>query len=680
MTDYLFQDFESKSELNLEVCGLDRYVKHPSTGVLLLSYALNKEEPKLWAPHKEPFPAALEELLDDPFVKKVSWNAGFERHIYKFVLKRDISINEWLDPMIYARHCSMPGYLEAVSEIMGLEAGEAKYKWGNKKDPGEAQRLLRMFCEPVCEAREETLFGSEPAIFRNWETDPEDWKKFGEYCCTDLTAMRSLLRKLMKYPLPEIEMRGWYLDQAINERGIPTDPVLIQNALHIAEQTKYALELRMKKITGLDNPNSRDQLLAWAKKEHYPYNSMGKVWVQSAISGSDISDNCREVFLMRQQASKTSWAKFEAIQNIVSSDGRLRNQFSFLGSARAGRWAGRDVQMQNLSKPTKELEKNLDRAVELVRAGKYDLIKQEFSNEMDVVSGVVRASFRTPDGQMFDIADLSAIENRGIGWETNCAAILDVFRQGKDPYKDFATRLYKTPYEAVTKEQRTKSKPAVLGAGYRLSGGEEGVDKWNNPIKTGLWGYGLAMGIELTREESHNAVQIFREAYPQVVHAWYDLENAVMDVICGGHPATVCKVYFEMVDGVLVARLPSGRCLHYIEPRIDQMEFFGKMKPTITYMGQDSVTKQWIRISTHGGKLLENITQAIARDVLLHGMLLADEAGLEIVLHIHDEIGIVRGTESKLDELIRCMSAVPKWAPGLILGAAGFSSQYYKKD
>jgi len=166
----------------------------------------------------------------------------------------------------------------------------------------------------------------------------------------------------------------------------------------------------------------------------------------------------------------------------------------------------------------------------------------------------------------------------------------------------------------------------------------------------------------------------------KVVHAWYDLENAVTDVICGGHPPQVCKVHFEMVDGVLVARLPSGRCLHYIGPRIDQMEFFGKMKPTITYMGQDNQTKQWIRISTHGGKLLENITQAIARDVLLHGMMLADEAGLEIVLHVHDEVGILRGTESKLDELIRCMSTVPKWAPGLILGAAGFSSQYYRKD
>lgn len=673
MTDFLFLDFESRSEIDLEERGLDNYARSPSTSVLLQSYALNKDEPFLWQPHLEPFPAILSEILDDPFVKKVSWNAGFERNIYKHVLDRDIPINEWLDPMIYARHCSIPGSLAAASEVLGLGIDSAKITDG--------ERLIQIFCEPVCEARQETLFGSEPAIFRNWDTDPEDWKKFCDYCRQDVIAERAILRKLInKFPLPEIEMRGWYLDQAINERGIPTDPILIQNALHIAEQTKYALELRMKKITGLDNPNSRDQLLEWAKKEKYLYNSMGKVWVQSAISGSDISDNCREVFLMRQQASKTSWAKFETIQNIVSSDGRLRNQFSFLGSSRCGRWNGRDVQMLNLSKPTKEIESKLERVVGLVRLGKYDVIKQEFNNEMDVVSGVVRAAFRAPDGQMFDIADLSAIENRGIGWETNCAAILDVFRQGKDPYKDFAARLYKIPYDAVTKEQRTIGKPGTLGCGYRLSGGEEGVDKWGNPIKTGLWGYSHAMGIFISRDDSHLSVQVFREAFPQVVHAWYDLENAIMDIVCGGPPATVCKVYFEMVDGVLVSRLPSGRCLHYIEPRIDQMEFFGKMKPTITYMGQDSVTKQWIRISTHGGKLLENITQAIARDVLLHGMLLADEAGLEIVLHCHDELGILRGTESKLDELIRCMSTVPKWAPGLILGAAGFSSQYYKKD
>lgn len=669
----LYIDCETRSEIELDTRGVDNYSRHCSTKVLMVAFAFDDGPINLWECHKNPLPTFLKDGLEDPFTLKIAFNATFERNIFERCLNLSVPISEWSDVMIYCRHCSIPGSLAAASEVMGLGIDAAKITDG--------ERLIQIFCEPVCEAREETLFGSEPAIFRNWETDPEDWEKFCRYCRQDVIAERAILRKLInKFPLPEIEMRGWYLDQAINERGIPTDPILIQNALHVAEQTKYALELRMKKITGLDNPNSRDQLLAWAKKEHYPYNSMGKVWVQSAISGSDISDNCREVFLMRQQASKTSWAKFEAIQNIVSSDGRLRNQFSFLGSARAGRWAGRDVQMQNLSKPTKELEKNLDRAVELVRAGKYDLIKQEFSNEMDVVSGVVRASFRTPDGQMFDIADLSAIENRGIGWETNCAAILDVFRQGKDPYKDFGTRLYKVPYEAVTKEQRTNSKPAVLGAGYRLSGGEEGVDKWSNPIKTGLWGYAHAMGVLISRDDAHDSVQIFREAYPQVVHAWYDLENAVMDVICGGHPATVCKVYFEMVDGVLVARLPSGRCLHYIEPRIDQMEFFGKMKPTITYMGQDSVTKQWIRISTHGGKLLENVTQAIARDVLLHGMLLADEAGLEIVLHVHDEVGIVRGSESKLDELIRCMSVVPKWAPGLILGAAGFSSQYYKKD
>jgi len=673
MSDFLFLDFESRSEIDLEERGLDNYARHPSTSVLLLAYALNKDEPSLWQPHLEPFPANLSELLDDPFVKKIAWNASFERHIFKFVLGRDIPINEWVDPMIYARHCSIPGSLAEASEVLGLDVNTAKIKDG--------EQLIGVFCEPICAAREETLFGAESAIFRDWETDPEDWEKFCQYCRQDVIAERAILRKLItKFPLPEIEMRGWYLDQKINERGIPTDPVLIQNALHIAEQTKYSLELRMKRITGLDNPNSRDQLLAWAKKEHYPYNSLGKVWVQSAISGNQISDNCREVFLMRQQASKTSWAKFEAIQNIVSSDGRLRNQFSYLGSSRAGRWAGKDAQVHNLSKPTKEVESKLERAVDLVRAGKYDIIKQEFSNEMDVVSGVVRAAFRAPDGQMFDVADLSAIENRCVGWETNCAAILDVFRQGKDPYKDFATKMYKIPYDEVTKDQRNKAKAPTLGGAYRLSGGEEGVDKWNNPIKTGLWGYAANMHIELTREESHEAVQIFREAYPQVVHAWYDLENAVTDIICGGHPSQVCKVHFEMVDGVLVARLPSGRCLHYIGPRIESMEFFGKMKPTITYMGQDNQTKQWIRISTHGGKLLENITQAIARDVLLHGLLLADDAGLETVLHCHDEIAIIRGTESRLEELIRCMSTVPKWAPGLILGAAGFSSQYYRKD
>ena len=674
MTDYLFLDFESRSEIDLTVRGLHNYSTHPSTQCLLMAYALNKAEPRIWEPHKESFPAEVSELLDDPFIKKVAFNASFERHIFKDVLKRDIPIDEWLDVMIWAKHISIPGSLAEVGEILGLDENLAKI--------ADGERLINLFCYPVCEAQEKTLFGTTKAVFRDWDTDPEDWQKFIDYCKQDVIAERAILRKLMQYPLPGIEQRGWVLDQIINERGIPRDALLTHNGLHIADQTKYALNLRMQKTTGLDNPNSRNQILEWANKHGYPYHSMNKKWVESALNNKQIDQDCREVFELRQQASKTSSSKLEAIENIVSSDGRVRNQFSFLGSSRAGRWSGRDIQVHNLPRPvSKDIEKKMDLAVELLRAGNYDRIKAEFSNEMDVITSCIRAAFRAPKGKKFLISDLSAIENRGIGWICNCPQILNVFKRDLDPYIDFASKMYKIPYEQVTKDQRQIAKPAVLGAGYRLSGGEESVDKWNNPIKTGLWGYCLQYGVEMTKEDSHYAVEVFRDEFKPVVHAWYDLENAAMAVVQGSEPKTFGPVTFEMFKGVLMIHLPSARRLHYIDPHIEEREFFGKMKPMLVYKGRQQEKKVWGDIPTHGGKLLENITQAISRDFLLNGMFEAERRSIPLVLHVHDELVAEVDNDSPFTfkDLEACMEVRPAWAKDFPLKAAGFESQYYRK-
>jgi len=670
MSDKLWLDFETSSAIEIETNGLDRYVKDHSTKVLMLGYALGDDPVQLWEPHKSSFPYELAEMLEDPLVTKCAYNAGFERNVFRSVLHNNIPIHEWFDVMIQARHLSIPGSLDQVCGVLGLPESEAKI--------ADGKRLINMFSYPVYEARD-TLFGCEQARFRDWETDPADWELFRAYCIRDVEAERAIHKKMAEFPLPAIEQQGWILDQKINDRGVPVDLTLVRNALHIADQAKYALDLRMKKITGLDNPQSVQQLLAWAVKQGYPFHSMGKVWVQRALDGKDITDDCREVFKLRQQASKTSWSKFEAIQNIVSSDGCARNQFSYLGSARAGRWAGRDIQWQNLPRPTPQVEKKMDLAVELVRAGKYDQIKRQFPNEMDVVSSVIRPAFRAPDGYEFDIADLNAIENRAVGWETDCQPILDVFRNGLDPYKDFGTRLFKKPYSEITKDERQTSKPAVLGAAYRLSGGEEGVDKFGNPIKTGLWGYAASMGIHITQEQSIESVKIFRDNFKEVTRAWYNLEDAAIATVYDGSPREICRVVFQLCNGVMRVVLPSGRSLHYINPKVENREFFGKMKATLTYDGQQQETKQWGTIPTHGGKLLENITQAIARDILLHGMQLAEKMGIWIVAHVHDELISLRKDKSRLNDLINCMSVVPDWAPGLILGADGFSSQYYKK-
>jgi len=639
----------------------------------MLAYALNKDEPKLWQPHIEPeLPPAIDEMLSDPFITKVSWNAGFERHILKFVLSRDIPLDEWLDPSVWAKHVSIPGSLNDASEVLGLEADQAKLTDGT--------RLINMFCYPVCEARTDSLFGSERAIFRDWTTDPDDWKKFGTYCLQDVVAERAILRKLQRFPLPAIEQKGWELDQRINERGVPIDPLLCRNGLHISDQAKYVLGLRMKKITGLDNPNSRAQLLPWAQKNGYPYKSLGKPWVERALNGKLPAD-CREVFELRQQASKTSASKLEAIEDIVSTDGRVRNQFSFLGSSRCGRWSGRDIQPHNLPRPSKLVEKNMDLAVELIRAGKYDEIKKKFTNEMDVVSSCIRPAFRAPEGKKFLISDLSAIENRGIGWITGCREILQVFEKGLDPYLDFGAKMFHKPYKDVTKDERQTAKPAVLGAGYRLSGGEESVDRFGNPIKTGLWGYCLQYGVEMTQEEAIDAVGVFRSAYKPVVNFWYALENIAADVICGAGARSVGPITFELAHNVLMIHLPSGRRLHYIHPRIEEREFYGKMKPTIIYQGRQLQTKNWGDITTHGGKLLENITQGISRDFLLNGMFEAEKIGLPIVLHVHDELvaEVDNGSSLGVKDLKACMEVRPSWALDFPLVAEGFQSAYYRK-
>lgn len=676
MTDFLFLDFESRSEIDLEERGLDNYVHSPSTSVLLLAYALNKDEPAIWEPHKQAFPAILEELLDDPFTKKVAWNAGFERSIFKYVLDRDIPINEFVDPMTLARQLSIPGNLEQASEVLQLEDS------GKIED---GQRLIDMFCKPVCEAREETLFGSEPAVFRDWNTDPEDWERFKLYCLGDVIAERAALRKLIKFPLTEMDKKGWELDQVINERGIYRDEQLVSNALHIAEQTKYELGLRMKKVTKLDNPNSRDQLLAWAKQRGYPHNSLGKVWVEDALAGKKINEECREVFLLRQQSSKTAWAKYETIQQLVSSDGRLRNQFSFLGASRTGRWSAAPggVQLHNLPRGTKEVEKKYDLAVNLIRSGKYDRIKQEFSNDMDVVTSCIRAAFCAAPGHKLLISDLSAIENRVIGYIARCQAILDVFLKGLDPYIDFATKMYKIPYEQVTKEQRQISKPAVLACGFRLSGGDDITDRFGNAAKSGLYGYAANYGVDMSKEDAAYAVDLFRKTYKEVVTCWYDLENACFAVVRDGvKTKTVGPLTFEMFDGVLLMHLPSGRRLHYIGAKIEDREFFGKMKPTLIYQGKNAVTKQWDEIATNGGHIIENGTQAMARDLLLHGLMLAEEAGYPIVLHCHDElvVEVPENTHLTLEGLEQCMSVTPSWCAGLPLSAEGFESLYYRKN
>lgn len=702
---YLYQDFETRSEVDLQEVGLDNYSRHPSTEPLMLSYGFNENPVDLWQPHlKSSPPPEVVEALKDPHVIKVAWNAEFERTIWDRQLGIQVPTVQWVDPMIWSRHLSMPGALDTVGPLVGVPADM------QKMDEGE--RLINLFCLPEVPSTIQTLFNVSPIFFRDWETDPEDWAKFCLYCKNDTIAEREILHRIRKFPLPDIEQRGWILDQKINATGMPVNLDFVRGALDVAKREVLALNATLKEITGLDNPNSRKPLLRWLQREGYRFNSIGKEEVNRSLSEfyvGDLSPLAQKVLKLRLQASKTSYRKYEAILMNVGPDGRLRYQFSFLGAARAGRWTGHDVQLQNLPRPNKEVDKMLALAIDLLqKADERELIKNFKTPIMEIVASCIRSSFQAPKGFKFTVCDLNAIENRVLGWVARCKSILDVFAAGKCPYLSFAALLFGVPYEdlitidehgihkakdAEASIMRQQAKPAVLGAGYRLGGGDEIQNKFGDTIKTGLWGYADGMGIKMPREDAHRAVKIFRDSYPEVVQLWYDLEEASFNAVRNpGNVYKVGPVEFQCFGAkVLRILLPSGRGLHYIRPMIEMLPFGTdprtgepRLKKTLTYAGIDQETRQWTRVTTHGGKLTENIVQAISRDILLHAMFLADAQGFEICGHVHDEIISLRPDlpEHKGKDLIRlreCMIARPPWASDLPLNAEGYEGYFYKK-
>lgn len=677
----------------------------------MAAYAEADHKPKLWQPHLQPeIPAELKEALEDPFVLMAAWNCAFERGVSRYKLRIDKPINEWRDTMVKARYLSLPGSLAAAGPILGLRADEAKDK--------EGSRLIAKFCSPSVAGGSQGLFGTTPAGFRDWATDPEDWELFGDYCKQDVVSERAIDRKLDKFALPEHEWDAWFLDQKINETGWPVDMSLVAGAGVIVERDMARLTKRLVEITGLANPNSRDQMLDWLRTQNYGFSSLNKNFTARALAGEcDLTPEATEALIIRKQTAKSSVKKYGVITNTVSPDGRLRYQYTFMGAARTGRWAAHGANVGNLPRPEKNVEKRMELAVELVQKMDYDAIIREFGNPLDVVSSTIRPSFRAPEGFKFVVCDLAAIENIMLSYICRCAAIRKVFEEGRDPYLDFATRMYNQTYEELDAEfkagnkiKRTIAKPATLGCGYAMGAGEEGIDEDGNKYWTGLMKYSRDMGIELSQEDATRSVQIFRQAYPEVTRSWKDFESAAVRAI--RHPGEVAgvgvpftereKEYFLSKgrdihakplisfrctsDKILEMMLPSGRSLHYIDPRVDEVdaEWGGRSykKLVISYHGKEQNKPIWGRVKTSGGKFLENSDQAISRDVLVNGMLLADEMGFEIVGHTYDEIVALVPENGPLGEaeLEHCMTRVPAWCKDPIpLRAEAYSDVVYRK-
>lgn len=721
-------DWETRSEIELKTRGLDVYSAHPSTKVLMGAYAFDGGKVHHWDANDGKPPAELVEALEDPEVERWAFNSQFERVIARRVLKIKTPIRKWRCAMALAYMQSFTGGLDAVGQQIGLPSDKQKLKTGSN--------YIGMFCKPQKITKTNSLEWFDAL------THPDDWQGFCEYNVQDVEAEMAEVRRLIQYPIQDSEWELYELDQEINDRGLPVDMDFVRNAIRMSDLRKAELNSAMIEWTDLRNPNSVQQLLPWLRDRGYPFSDLRKDTIKKVLSenaeqtggydfvlddsdgegditqmvlprsyeGGFLEPDAVRVLMLRQQAARTSVRKYNAIVNSVGPGDMLRFTFQFAGASRTSRWSGRRFQPQNLARPPKELEPDkrmLDVGGEkdmlmvtvtnAIRDNDYDLLRLLTKEPMNYLAGMVRSSIRVHDeeNEQFVVSDLSAIETCVTAWVTGCERLLNVLRTNGDPYVDFGTDLYKKPAADISKFERQCSKPAVLGCTYRLGGGELRDGK-----RTGLWGYAEAMGVNFTREESTHAVKTFRAAYPEVPKSWYALEDAVKKCIqtkrdqvptfwINGRKV-VLPVRMEYRKPYLMIWLPSGRPLYYHLPRITKKQFQSRdgsgdtyTKDVFSYMGKQQNGNKWIRVESHGGKIIENIVQAIARDVLKFGLLKAAEVGFFIIGHVHDEI-ITRQRKGdnffNLARLIECMSEALYWALGLPLGAAGYQAIFYRKD
>jgi DNA polymerase len=731
----LYLDFETASELDLAEVGLDNYARHKSTRVLMLAWAIDDRKVQLWLPHQNAIPVELMDALNDPNTLLIAHNAQFERTIFHRVMGKWFDYSRWRDTMVLALSWSLPGKLDSICKALRMTPEDAK---------ADGDALIHLFSMPARDEEEATLFGTI-GRFNDWNTHPKEWKQFEEYCKQDVRAERALWRRLNASPLPENEWKGWFLDQKINDRGMPVNRTMAVNGLEMAIESNKEFMDALRAKTQLDNPNSTEQLKPWLAARGYPWQSLRKEYVEATLKNPDptITKECREVLKLRQDAAKKSYTKIERLLQVLGPDDCLRYQFRFGGAARTLRWAGGDVQTQNLPRPTKEVKKNYQQAIDLIMERAYNKIKTIYPSVVGMVTGSLRMLFQAPPGQKMVVCDLNAIENRVLGFLSRCRGILEVFELHRDPYIAFCVMLYAMEYDVLMAEykggnedRRQNAKPAVLGPGYGLGPGVKKnpdgtyeviwkTNEFGDKVMTGLLGYAANMGINLTPEIAYTAWSVFRTSFPEVVQYWTDLEEAFKQVLKNGGSIRVGEVTWnkrfkkweacesvvggtvvefdrrKMRDGGYMVRihLPSGRCLHYLNATLEEETVPGNdgkpwNRSVIYYDGVEHSATQnedgstarrsnkWGRTKTYGGKLCENIVQAFSRDLLLNGMLLADDLGFDLFGMFHDELAALVPDDDYglgIIDLRQCMMEPPSWAPTIPLGAEGFESKYYRK-
>ena len=661
----LWLDFETRSMVNLKDCGLDNYAKHPSTQVLMLAYAFDDDEPQLWQPRLGDMPYDLLNALCDPTVLKCAWNYNFEKDILGYVLGMFIPQARWYDPSVLCAYMSMPTKLSKAGDAFAIQG---------KKIIMPPDEGVKFFSMPKKATKKMLAAGLPARYFKDWDSDPEKWEKFCAYCKQDVIAEREIhyAALALNSPMTEEEVRVWLLDQRMNETGVYIDQTFVTNGKHIAETEANGLVEQLKHITGCENPNSGTQLKAWLKTRGYPTpgmvdDSLDTEHVTEALK-MNLPEDVHQVFVLKDRLAGSAYKKFQSIQDRISPDGRLRDQFVYHGP-HTGRWAGRGVQLQNLYKPDKAAGKHTDELVQMILNN--CMPTDPFGIQtMTAVASVIRAAFCASPGNKLVVGDLAQIESRVLAALAGCQTMVDAYAGGHDLYIEFMSWLLDKPSSEVDSDERARGKVVILGCGYQM-----GVDKFIE--------YAATFGITLEREDAEKAVYGFRDKYEEIPALWKALDEAVRKAV---EFQTCVYVRGLIVNGknprCLKIKLPSGRFLHYANPKYGLVSSFdGKKRKAVTYTAFDSKGAQTKTL--YGGLITENIVQAVARDLLANGMFEAEKAGFTILMTVHDEIVAETPLDSLLglDVLLQCMTKVPEWAEGMgfILAAEGYENRFYKK-
>lgn len=652
-------DLETFSSVNLGKCGVYKYAESEDFEILLFGYSVDGSEVQVVdLAQGETIPEVVLSALTDETVIKWAFNAQFERVcLSRYLRDKGINLNpgktvkseglflnpsSWHCTMIWSATLGLPMSLENVGAVLGLD----------KQKLTEGKSLIKYFCLP-CNPTKVNGGRTRNKYFH----DKEKWEQFKSYNKRDVEVELSIQEKLSRFPVPNFLWQEFYLDQTINDRGIGIDPLFVESAIKLDQDVKTHLMSELKHVTGLENPNSVLQMRSWLKKHGLEMESLGKKEVAKELK--TVGKELAEVLRLRQQLAKSSVKKYTAMKNAACMDYRERGMFRFYGANRTGRFAGRLVQLQNL--PQNHLP-DLAEARSLVKQGNVEALEMLYEDIPDTLSQLIRTAFIPRTGLKFIVADFSAIEARVLAWLAGEKWRMRVFAEGKDIYCSSASQMFSVPVEkhGVNGHLRQKGKIAELALGY---GGSVGALKAMGALDMGL-----------REDELQPLVDAWRSSNPMVTTLWWDVDRAVKQCVHEHVSVRTHNIVFTYKSGFLIITLPSKRCLYYVKPRVEENKYGGE---SVTYEGVGS-TKKWERLESYGPKFVENITQAIARDILLYAMQTLKE--YRIVAHVHDEAIIETDKSVSVQSVCELMGRTPPWAEGLLLRADGYECEFYKKD